>query len=177
MGGRRRNLLLMGAVALAAAGLGAWVAGQRYVVGPADTEAARLLWSLELPQADGVPLRLGEFQGKVLVVNFWATWCPPCVREMPQLDRFHQTIRDRPGQVIGLAIDAPMAVREFLARIPVGFPIGLAGLEGTELMRQLGNDAGALPFTVMIDPRGQIAWRKLGETTMEELLARAERTR
>ncbi len=170
---RRRLLVAATSACAAAAGVWWWARSRS---AERDQSAVEALLSQRFQRPQGGELALSGMRGRLLVVNFWATWCPPCVREMPQLDRFHQTIRDRPGQVIGLAIDAPMAVREFLARIPVGFPIGLAGLEGAELMRQLGNDAGALPFTVMIDPRGQIAWRKLGETTMEELLARAERT-
>ena len=170
---RRRLLVTATSACAAAAGVWWWARSRS-----AEREklAVEALLSQRFQRPQGGELDLSAMRGRLLVVNFWATWCPPCVREMPQLDRFHQAIRDRPWQVIGLAVDAPMAVREFLARIPVGFSIGLAGLEGTELMRQLGNEAGALPFTVMIDPRGQVAWRKLGETTMEELLARAERT-
>ena len=71
--------------------------------------------------------------------------------------------------VVGLAIDAPTPVRDFLKRRPVRYPIGLAGLNGTELMRSLGNLKGGLPFTVVVDPQGAIAWRRPGETHLAQL--------
>jgi thiol-disulfide isomerase/thioredoxin len=172
---RLRRHLLVAATSAGALATGVWW-WARSQTAERDQSAVEALLRQRFQRPQGGQLDLSGMRGQLLVVNFWATWCPPCVREMPQLDRFHQTTRDRPWQVIGLAVDAPRAVRDFLGRIPVSFPIGLAGLEGTDLMRQLGNDAGALPFTVMIDARGRIAWRKLGETTMEELLARAERS-
>jgi hypothetical protein len=88
---------------------------------------------------------------------------------MPELDRFHTQHRPKGWQVLGLAIDQPSAVRTFLARLPVTFPVGLAGLEGTDLMRRLGNPAGGLPFTVLLLPSGQIAQRKMGKTDLAEL--------
>jgi peroxiredoxin len=91
------------------------------------------------------------------------------VKELPDLDRFQADHAARGWQVVGIAIDSPTAVRQFLARQPLRFPIGLAGLEGTELARQLGNAAGGLPFTVVLDPAGRIVQRKLGATTYAEL--------
>jgi thiol-disulfide isomerase/thioredoxin len=102
-------------------------------------------------------------------MNFWATWCPPCVKEMPLLDQFHRQHRAAGWQVVGLAVDGPTPVRQFLARVPVGFAIGLAGFDGTELSRRLGNERGALPFTVVFGKEGRVLHRKLGEVTPEEL--------
>ena len=112
---------------------------------------------------------MASLRGKPLLINFWATWCAPCVREMPEIDRFHQQFSPQGWQVLGLAIDGPTPVREFLAKVKVGFPIGLAGLDGTELVKTLGNAQGGLPFTVLIGADGQVGQRKIGETNHDEL--------
>ena len=114
----------------------------------------------ETPQ--GGRLELAGLRGRPLLLNFWATWCPPCVGELPLLDRFHLDQRARGWQVVGLAVDNRSPVLEFLGKAPVSFVIGLAGLEGVELSRTLGNSAGALPFTVVFDRAGNVVRRKLG---------------
>ena len=156
--------------ALGGAGLAWWRRSQPTggaVAGDDPTPAD--LWSLRLDRPEGGTLDLATLRGKPLVLNFWATWCPPCLREMPALDRFHQTWGPKGWQVVGLAIDGPTPVRGFLAKTPVRFPIGLAGLDGTELVRTLGNPGGGLPFTVVIDAAGRVRQRKLGETSFDEL--------
>ena len=104
------------------------------------------LWSLSFDAPSGETLHLASFRGRPLVVNFWASWCAPCVKEMPQINRFYREFRSLGWQVVGLAVDGPTPVREFLDKVPVSFPIGLAGFEGTELSKSLGNLAGGLPF-------------------------------
>src|SRR5438128_2664895 len=99
---------------------------------------------------DGAQLSMQALRGRPLLLNFWATWCPPCVEEMPLLDRFFRQSGSKSWQVVGLAIDQPSAVRNFLKKTPVTFPIGLAGLGGTELAKSLGNEVGGLPFTVAV---------------------------
>jgi len=103
------------------------------------------------------------------LLNFWATWCPPCVEEMPMLDAFFRENSDKSWQVVGLAIDQPSAVRAFLARTPVSYPVGLAGLGGSELSKQLGNLAGGLPFSVVIGSSGEVLQRKIGRISTAEL--------
>jgi thiol-disulfide isomerase/thioredoxin len=127
------------------------------------------LWGLRFTRPEGGELAMAEQRGKPMVLNFWATWCAPCVQEMPELDRFHREFGARGWQVIGLAIDGPTPVRQFLARQPVSFPIGLAGLDGTELSRRLGNPSGSLPFSVVFDTQGRPVQRKLGQTSFAEL--------
>jgi hypothetical protein len=88
---------------------------------------------------------------------------------MPALDRFWQARRAAGWQVVGLAVDGPTPVREFLQRSPVGYPIGLAGLDGTRLSRTLGNTSGGLPFSVVFGASGEVLARHLGEATPQDL--------
>ncbi len=127
------------------------------------------LWQKSFDRPGGARLEMASLRGQLLVLNFWATWCPPCIREMPELDRFQRDFGGRGWQVLGLAIDRLQPVREFLARSPVGYTIAMAGFDGTELTRRLGNASGGLPFTVVFDRAGLIAHRKLGETSFDEL--------
>lgn len=171
----RRGLLAglaTGALALAA---GAWWRSRQLdraqSVAPAGESgpAEQALWSVRLERPEGGELALADFRGRHLVVNFWATWCPPCIKELPDLDRFQAEFGGAGWQVVGIAVDSPSAVRDFLARRPLRFPTGLAGLEGSQLSRTLGNAGGGLPFTVVTNPEGRIVRRKLGATHYEEL--------
>lgn len=165
----RRHWVLAGVgVAAAAVGAGsAWWRSSRSV--PSAEEAA--FWTLRFERPEGGELLAASLRGHPLLLNFWATWCPPCIKEMPLLDAFHRDQRGRGLQVLGLAVDGPTPVREYLARRPVAFPIGLAGLEGVELARTLGNSSGALPFSVLFDARGEAVQHKLGALHPEDLAA------
>ncbi len=169
----RRTLLFSGSALAAAAAAGwAWQrrnADQRAAPALSGADSGRL-WGERFDRPEGGELVMDSLRGRPLLLNFWATWCPPCVKEMPEIDRFARAMAARGWQVVGLAIDAPVPVREFLARRPVGYPIGLAGLTGSELAKGLGNEQGGLPFTVLFDRRGALVRRKLGETTEAELL-------
>jgi len=167
---RRRWLGAGLAVALGAGGAGAWWRlRQEGAAGAAPMDAA--FWAMRFDRPEGGELRMDALRGRPLLVNFWATWCPPCVEELPMLDRF---FRDQAGngmQVIGLAIDQPSAVRKFLGRLPLSFPVGLAGLQGTDLVKSMGNAGGGLPFSLLVDRAGDVAARKIGKLEPADLEA------
>jgi thiol-disulfide isomerase/thioredoxin len=162
-----RRLLLGTAVVAALAG--SVVNWSRLRPRTLDPDASQALWSAEFDQADGQILRLADFQGKPLVLNFWATWCTPCVEEMPLLEAFFQENQSKSWQVVGLAIDQPSAVKRFLKQNPVNYPIGFAGLGGTELVKTLGNPGGGLPFTLVLNAQGGLIVQKLGKLSSQEM--------
>ncbi len=124
-------------------------------------------YTFETPQ--GGSLDLGALRGKVVVLNFWATWCPPCVEEMPELDELYPELQGKNVELIGIAIDSPSNVREFLQKTPVNYPIVLAGMTGTELGKALGNKQGGLPFTVILDENGNELLTEAGRIQMSTI--------
>ncbi|HEX5805552.1 MAG TPA: TlpA disulfide reductase family protein [Macromonas sp.] len=158
-----------GLAGLAGAGWGWW----RLQPGAERTgvpdPSVRAIWEREWLDPHGQPVRLPVVGRGPVLLNFWATWCPPCVEELPLLNGFSQQQRGKGWQVVGMAVDQPSSVRAFLGRAPLDFPVVMAGLEGTELSRLLGNTTGGLPFSVLIDPAGRIAQRQLGRLHAEDL--------
>jgi thiol-disulfide isomerase/thioredoxin len=163
--GRRRALA-------AAVGAGAAVGGAalawRHWLRPAD-DAASALWAMQFERPDGGKLVMANFRGKPLLINFWATWCVPCIRELPALQRFQRDHAARGWQVLALAVDQPVPVLEFIARFKLDLTVALAGIEGLEWQRAMGNDKGGLPFSLVLDAGGRARQRKLGETTFDDL--------
>ena len=126
-------------------------------------------WRLAFSTPDGLSLQMSALRGRPLLLNFWATWCPPCVEELPLLSRFHEEYSSKGWQVLGLAVDQIDPVKRFLTQTRVSFPVALAGLSGVEISRSLGNSAGALPFTAVIEVGGAVHHRKMGRVTADEL--------
>jgi thiol-disulfide isomerase/thioredoxin len=166
---RHRRRLLGVAVGAAAALTGAGVAWHRLRPSPADADAAGTLWSMQFERPEGGKLVMADFRGNPLLINFWATWCVPCIRELPALQRFQREQAGRGWRVIALAVDQPVPVLEFIARFKLELTVALAGIDGLEWQRAIGNDKGGLPFSVVLDAEGRARQRKLGETTMEDL--------
>ena len=119
-------------------------------------------WQQQLPLLDGSTLHTSSLHGRPLIVNFWASWCTPCVQEMPIIDAFFEKNRTIGWQILGIAIDNAEPVKRFLSRVPVHFPIVLAPDNGQQLMTQLGHTGNSLPFTVQFDVAGNIVERHSG---------------
>jgi peroxiredoxin len=155
-----RTLVRWGVIAGIA--LGALAAGVYFgQTGSRDAPATALL-GLSLPDVDGREQRLDQWKGKVLVVNFWATWCEPCREEMPDFVRAQAASSVKGLQFVGIAIDQPDKIRQFSKDLKLNYPSLVGGYGALELSKTFGNQLMALPFTVIIDRSGQVAYAQMG---------------
>lgn len=161
------TILIAGAAGIAA---GWWFFGDRAGNGgtTASTDPA-LVPEFTLPDLAGQQRSVDEWDGKALVVNFWATWCAPCREEMPLLSDVHDEYKDRGIHVIGIALDRRDAVERFAAEVPVSYPLLIAGETGFGLMDRFGASTGGLPYTVVTDRRGRIVNAHVGRVRAEDI--------
>ena len=164
----RRNWII-GGLGMAAGLAGALVAWQKFEPHAVMDEAVQNFWTQSFEKPEGGNLSMQAFQGKPLLINFWATWCPPCIEELPLIDAFYNQNKSKSLQVIGLAVDQPSMVRRYLTQKPLSFPVGLAGFNGTELGRTLGNAQSVLPFSVIFDAKGRLLAQKAGKLDQSDL--------
>lgn len=143
-----------------------------------STLSTQTLFAANLPNENGIAQALNQYKGKIIVLNFWATWCPPCREEMPELSQLHTENQTKNVVVLGIAIDEIGLVKEFTHDTPVSYPLFAAEDEGMTLNYDLGNDKGVLPYTVIIDANGKVVKTYFGriskallETTLRPLLA------
>ena len=157
----RQNWLLTGVAALAlAAGLG--VATWLRQAGPAQPDAVESLLNAELPDLQGRPQTLARYRGKVLVVNFWATWCPPCREEIPDFVKMQQEYESKGLQFVGIALDTSQQVAGFAQEFGINYPLLLGGIRESETLRGLGNPGGGLPYTLIYDRDGRLREKIMG---------------
>ena len=178
---KRRDWIAGIAIGSLGLGVGAWLRHRQPPVVVGDTAAAAAsAASVALPPltplptpihtTDGRTLADADIAGRFVVLNFWAPWCPPCVREMPDLDRFARSEAGRNTLVIGLAIDEQANVDKFLAAHPVSYSISVLGYAGLAWARRVSNDPNvALPFTAVFDRSQRLAQHKFGSTNAGEL--------
>jgi thiol-disulfide isomerase/thioredoxin len=129
------------------------------------------LMASTLPDSDAKPQKLAQWQGKIIVLNFWATWCAPCVKEMPELALLQKKLAHENVQLIGIGIDDPINIASFSKAHPVSYPLLVGGMDGSGLLSKLGNTEGGLPFTVLITPSGRITKTYLGSLKLDVLQA------
>jgi thiol-disulfide isomerase/thioredoxin len=135
-----------------------------------NQETQQKLSEFTLPDLSGKPRNIKEWQGKVLVINFWATWCPPCLKEMPEFEALHTKYENKGLQFIGIALDDADPVKEFIASKKITYPILLGEDQGTKLAHDLGNIVNTVPFTVIINKKGLVVKSHMGELSREQLL-------
>jgi peroxiredoxin len=167
MSGRAVLSVIVLAGASAAAGYVSYHWWPKQVATHARSAEGEIRPDFSLPDLDGKPRSATEWDGKVLIVNFWATWCDPCRREMPLLVQMQRTYGTKGLQVIGVAVDNLRDVKDYATKFAFNYPVLVGEEEAITLSQRLGNHMGVLPFTTVIDRQGRIAVTQTGELTRE----------
>ena len=162
--------VLYAAVALAAFGGGAWL-GLSKLAGPVLPTANHMLLALKLPDIGGNIHEIKQWQGKVVVVNFWATWCAPCREEIPLFIDMQRTLGDKGLQFVGISIDDVVKTRDFHKTFGINYPSLIGNFDTLDVSRKAGNAKGVLPYTVVMDRKGNIVTTELGGVKREKLEA------
>ncbi len=142
-------------------------------VAPNPDASTKQLFATTLPDENATPQALKQWQGKIIVLNFWATWCPPCREEMPELSALHTEYQDKNVVVIGIALDEIDLIKTFDEENDISYPLLAAEDIGSQLAFNLGNDKSALPYTVIIKPDGSVAntyFGRISKALLEETL-------
>ena len=133
-----------------------------------------LMSDFTLEDINGDTVSITEFKGKKTHINFWATWCRPCRKEMPMLNSVYLSQDPSEFSVVGIAIDKQDKVIQFVAELGIDFPIMIGQSEAYDIMKTLGNEALTLPYTILIDEEGEVVWSKnteLMHSDMDEVLS------
>lgn len=165
----KHNKWLLGVLACVFLIIGIYAGMKSAEQKPAQPNAANQLFATSLNDASGHSHPLMQWKGKTLVVNFWATWCHPCVEEMPELSALQNILTQKNIQIIGIGLDSASNIAEFSQKYKITYPLYIGETPGMELSRKFGNQAGGLPFTVLIGTNGQVKKTYLGRLKLSEL--------
>lgn len=163
------RIALMISLGLSAAVAGTYFGLRGIEASAASHTTATALFSQTFPDAAGTQHMLADYRGKIIVVNFWATWCTPCVEEIPELSRLQSEYGARNVQFVGIGIDNATNIAEFQKKVHADYPLLVAGANGSDLIRAFGDTAGALPYTLVLDRMGTVRATKLGKVDEAEL--------
>jgi thiol-disulfide isomerase/thioredoxin len=152
--------------------LGGGVIARHFLSSPTvqTSQAASPSPDFSFPDVSGKIHHSTEWQGKIRVINFWATWCPPCIEEIPEFIKMQKQYGDKGVQFIGIAIEERESVADYLKSIAINYPILIGGIDATALSQQMGNVIGAVPFTVVVNREGQIIHQQPGPLSDEQML-------
>lgn len=162
-----RNFLLFALVAVIAVGVGMYTSHKQTAPQTPQARAVANLFAQTMPDVTGKPQALAQWKGKPLIINFWATWCAPCVEEMPELAALQAEVA--PVQIIGIGVDSQENIAQFAEKMHIYYPLYVAGTGATDLLRQFGNQAGGLPFTALVGLDGDLKKVYLGRLNFDEL--------
>lgn len=165
----KKNILAAAFVGIVFAAIGAYFGTKHLEPVAPQATAADILFAQTMPDATGQQQSLSKWKGRPLVVNFWATWCPPCVDEMPELSALQNEIAPANMQIIGIGIDSAANIAQFASKYKISYPLYTGSVAATDLTRKLGNQSGGLPFTVLIGRDGQVRKTYLGRLKIDEL--------
>ncbi len=168
---RGKTMVVAALVAAGALAAGLWLSHDLRPTSASDPAAIEQLLALTLKDTSGAPQSMAQWTGKIVVVNFWATWCPPCREEMPGFERLSRQYADKGVQFVGISIDTAVKVRQFAMEIGVSYPLLLGDMATFDLVRNLGDSAQALPFTIILDRSGVPRRIKLGRLDETDLSA------
>ena len=163
-----RNGWLVASAALLALAIGVGFGLWKTAPGTPEISQDRL-YAIKFSDLDGKMQELGNWRGKVLVLNFWATWCPPCREEIPDFVQVDAVFRDKGVAIVGIALDERSQVADFAKTFHIQYPLLLGGMDGYDLAAKLGNTSKGIPFTAIIDRQGKVAYLGVGAVRKKEL--------
>ena len=165
----RNPASLIIAAALVAGALGFWFNSQRLAPDPAAA-AMETLWRTELKDLQARPFKMDSLKGRPVVVNFWASWCGPCIEEMPDFQRASQTATGKKASFVGIGVDYAKNMQPFADKLGITYLLLESGAQGLDLVKAAGNRSGALPYTVIFDAKGSVVAAKLGKLDYADLM-------